>query len=526
MAGMYPDNQSIEIFGESVPWPGVDASGKFTNGSFSDPQVKPSFIPAETINLILDNLEALITELGGTPNNTSISQLATLFSAAKLMERIKSVDGEQSGLDAGKLAGQPGSYYAPIDNPTLTGTPRAPTAEPETNNTQIATTAFVQGVMDGIKSVIRGFISLGLTNIDNSSVPQIAAGSKVEVGGSLYGANGAITGTPTANAVNYIYAVPSEGTLSFSYASTQPTWNSAKGGWYNGNNRAVGKLFYTNGQYNGKVILDGYNAMRLLNADQTVPMTGGMQVVNVTYSLLNIVLMTTLPAGAYRYEMKAGTGGRGGNNKSNTGGAGAAGEQKAGTFMLYHPTLIHYALGGNGNNGEDTESVAGGGGGCTGGSAFIDLVTELVLCLGGSGGGGAGRDDDHPLYGGAGGAGGYGTAADGTSSYGGKGGSNGVGGNGGMTTKSGGGGSGYLRGGASYGEGKAGGGYGSSGGNGETGGIGGASEKGENVLPTDKYMWQIQYQGGGGAGGAIGGAAGGSGLKSTSSGYLNIYMMW
>jgi hypothetical protein len=81
MAGVYPDNQELTIFGEKVQWPGVDKTGKFTNGSFSDPLEKPSFIPAETINLILDNLMALIEKLGGTPDNTSIDQLAKLFTS-------------------------------------------------------------------------------------------------------------------------------------------------------------------------------------------------------------------------------------------------------------------------------------------------------------------------------------------------------------------------------------------------------------------------------------------------------------
>ena len=73
---MYPDNQELTLNGEKVMWPGVDASGKFTNGDFNDPLVPPSFIPAETINLILDNLTGLIKRSGGTPNNTSTSQLA------------------------------------------------------------------------------------------------------------------------------------------------------------------------------------------------------------------------------------------------------------------------------------------------------------------------------------------------------------------------------------------------------------------------------------------------------------------
>lgn len=82
MAGMYPDNQELTIFGEKVQWPGVDSSGKFSNGSFQNPLEKPSFIPAETINLILDNLSELITKLGGTPDNTSVDQLAKLFTVA------------------------------------------------------------------------------------------------------------------------------------------------------------------------------------------------------------------------------------------------------------------------------------------------------------------------------------------------------------------------------------------------------------------------------------------------------------
>jgi hypothetical protein len=79
MSGMYPNNQDIEIFGEQVSWPGVDANGKFTNGSFSDPMVKPSFIPAETINLVLDNLESVIRKCGETPNATGLAQIADLI---------------------------------------------------------------------------------------------------------------------------------------------------------------------------------------------------------------------------------------------------------------------------------------------------------------------------------------------------------------------------------------------------------------------------------------------------------------
>jgi hypothetical protein len=88
---MYPNNQTIEIFGEEVQWPGVDENGKFTNGSFTDPMAKPSFIPAQTINLILDNMEKLIEKCNGAPDSTTVLQLAglvtPLIQAHKIVQR-------------------------------------------------------------------------------------------------------------------------------------------------------------------------------------------------------------------------------------------------------------------------------------------------------------------------------------------------------------------------------------------------------------------------------------------------------
>ncbi|MDR1250177.1 MAG: hypothetical protein LBK63_12860, partial [Treponema sp.] len=88
MSGMFPDNQSIELFGEQVLWPGVDENGKFTNGSFANPLEKPSFIPAETINLILNNLEEFIKKCNGTPNSTTSMQLADLIATQSQANKI------------------------------------------------------------------------------------------------------------------------------------------------------------------------------------------------------------------------------------------------------------------------------------------------------------------------------------------------------------------------------------------------------------------------------------------------------
>ena len=75
MSTMFPKNKIIKIFGEQLQWPGVGPDGKFTNGSFTDPLIKPSFIPAETLNLILENLQNVILAAGLTPNNIEPDQL-------------------------------------------------------------------------------------------------------------------------------------------------------------------------------------------------------------------------------------------------------------------------------------------------------------------------------------------------------------------------------------------------------------------------------------------------------------------
>lgn len=79
---MYPDNKEVTIYGEKVSYPGVGADGKYTAGDFNDPLVPPSRLDPETINLVIDNLNALIKSMGLEPNNTGGEQLAALFSVA------------------------------------------------------------------------------------------------------------------------------------------------------------------------------------------------------------------------------------------------------------------------------------------------------------------------------------------------------------------------------------------------------------------------------------------------------------
>jgi len=76
MPGLYPDDKIVNMYGEDVKYPGLDPdTQKFTDGDFTNPLKKPSFIPAATFNLILDNLESCIKELGVKPNNKDPDQL-------------------------------------------------------------------------------------------------------------------------------------------------------------------------------------------------------------------------------------------------------------------------------------------------------------------------------------------------------------------------------------------------------------------------------------------------------------------
>jgi hypothetical protein len=145
-----------------------------------------------------------------------------LFTAAGLLEKIKTVDGADSGLDADKLDRQERTYYAPLaalgndtnfastitnalmlkaplENPELTGTPTAPTAEVSTNNTQIATTEFV-------RAAITALVNSSPEALDTLNELAAALGNNPNFATDIINAlafeaslaSPALTGTPTA----------------------------------------------------------------------------------------------------------------------------------------------------------------------------------------------------------------------------------------------------------------------------------------------------------------------------------------
>jgi hypothetical protein len=406
----------------------------------------------------------------------------------------------------------------------------------------------------------RGMLSVEVSNMTNTGAPTIYG--VIEVNGRKFKRDNpdSVSGSPANNAYNYVYAIPNGNEMGLSYSSELPTWNAVKGGWYKSgtNNRAIVKFFYTSGQYNGKVLLDSYNAMKILNTDQPIPDTGGAIVATGN---VNQITKITLPPGAYRAEIKGGKGGNGGagntSGSSFSGGEGAEGEVKTVRFVLSKNIDVLLMIGGNGNVGNYGAGVHSGGGGCTGGGSLLFIneptMETLIIARGGSGGGGGSGKNGNGA-GGGGGGGGYGTGWNGAGGGGGKGGSNYVGGRGGNAdgadSGGGGGGSGYESGGnggnGDYQNGTKGNGYSGKGGDGGAAGSGIGSNRGgyggnsSVIAITNPVIAAIfgtypiegmSYQGGGGGGsydadyGYYAGN-GGSGLTSTSTGYTNIYRTW
>ena len=116
----------------------------------------PASARADLLDLV-NKFNALIAALSTTPTANFIPIADALGKLANGWLNT----GSGNGLDADKLDGNEGAYYAPIDSPSLTGTPTAPTPTAGDSSTKIATTAFVAGFAGGSWSfTVPGYIKL------------------------------------------------------------------------------------------------------------------------------------------------------------------------------------------------------------------------------------------------------------------------------------------------------------------------------------------------------------------------------
>lgn len=360
-----------------------------------------------------------------------------------------------------------------------------------------------------------GFSKIMLTELNTSNIPAVMKGSRVEVNNSFYVVTADETINDPGNLANeqwiFVYAVVQQDGVRFDYHNRRPEWDTAKCGWFdtvNLTDRCIAKMYKRSDGWWGKVLLADYEDLYKDNFS-VLPTSGGTRILTgiMSPSLNTDNPPTTLTPGAYRYELRGGTGGRGGlQNRNGTPGNGASGQSLTGQFALDRKVGARALVGGDGEDGGNGgtssgggDSEEGGGGGASGAASYIWIEGKLIIAEGGSGGGGCGADGTGSLGGGGGGGGGgYGIGGDGSSEdgEGGKGGNNFIGGVGGK------------------------GGYNQT--NSHPGGDG-TSGRSNAILPNSTFR-----HGGHGGSNAYGTniGAGGSKTKTSTSGYARIYRLW
>jgi hypothetical protein len=100
---------------------------------------------------------------------------------------------------------------------------------------------------DIVQKIQAGYMRIGLTNFDNNNEPQIAAGGTLDVNGTccVFGAAESITGWAgiAISTDVYIKIVVTGAVVTAEFTTDAPTWDAAKQGWYDGNDRYIGGLY-------------------------------------------------------------------------------------------------------------------------------------------------------------------------------------------------------------------------------------------------------------------------------------------
>jgi len=132
--------------------------------------------------------DAQLTTVGNTSGtNTGDQDLSGLMVKANNLSDLTNTSSARTNLGLGTLATQNGTFTnkADLASPAFTGTPTAPTASPNTNNTQLATTAYVDA---GLQPVYRNTEpTTAVTGTTTETILQsvLVAGGKCQIGDML-----------------------------------------------------------------------------------------------------------------------------------------------------------------------------------------------------------------------------------------------------------------------------------------------------------------------------------------------------
>jgi len=219
------------------------------------------------------------------------------------------------------------------------------------------------------------------------------------------------TATFSTNSTFWIY-LKEDGSGFYASGSDKPAYNQYTHGWYRANgDRAV--VFCDPDQEAGFrcMIMDSFNCH--YEYEQRIPDTGGDLVFEIKDNQItddiNGSEPITLVPGSYRFELTAGSGGRGGG-ADDTGGRGCDGQKVIYKLNTYNTLKLKGIRGGNGARGSDRkyyrwQDTDWFGGitsdnllmtACGGGSSGSDTMlmffdgTPIITAIGGAGGGGAG----------------------------------------------------------------------------------------------------------------------------------------
>lgn len=173
----------------------------------------------------------------------------------------------------------------------------------------------IETLMLTTDQIFKGKCQCTLTEMDTTTVPKIAAGSYIEVAGTLFkfdsdesiSTTDPVTSSTVADGTVYVMIVPSTDTCTAAFTATAPTWSDSKQGWY-------GTGAYASYRYVGLCLLySGYYVDKKIIRDKSFPFVGRFYLnsgtnLSMTGGTFYYPTITPIPAAAqYSYHPLANT---------------------------------------------------------------------------------------------------------------------------------------------------------------------------------------------------------------------------